>query len=66
MHLDGFIIRIYHDTRSPECQNVVTLFRYLFKTVRNITDTFLKNILDKVPTQFQLLLVVLELPSGIF
>jgi len=22
MHLVGFIIRIYHDARSPECQNI--------------------------------------------
>jgi len=25
MHLVAFIIRIYHDTRSPECQTLVDI-----------------------------------------
>ena len=27
MHLVGFIIRIYHDARSPECQGLSWAFR---------------------------------------
>jgi len=34
VHLDGFIIRIYHDARSPERQLHVTCFKFYVKMAR--------------------------------
>jgi len=33
VHLVGFIIRIYHDARTPECQRKLTLRKSLGKIV---------------------------------
>ena len=33
VHLVGFIIRIYHDARSPECQTAVLNWQKLIVTV---------------------------------
>ena len=36
MHLIGFIIRIYHDARSPECQ--IYLFSSMFLLLEQLTE----------------------------
>jgi predicted choloylglycine hydrolase len=43
---------------------VVMLFRYILQNCKKCHGHILR--IDKVPIQFQLLLVVLELPNGIF
>ena len=41
MHLVGFIIRIYHDAWSPECQNYIThVHSQLATTVNNALALF--------------------------
>ena len=38
MHLVGFVIRIYHDARSPERQ--IKIFSNSFTTFVHVTDSF--------------------------
>jgi len=39
VHLVGFIVRIYHDARSPECQKNVRLLMAYFRRTVWLTDS---------------------------
>ena len=51
MHLVGFIIRIYHDKRSPESQKKSTMFSYSEKqeSEKNLKD---KKTMQHIPMYF--------------
>jgi hypothetical protein len=44
VHLVGFIIRIYHDARSSECQTLKLDLRFLYKILTRIDKTTEKEV----------------------
>jgi len=68
VHLVGFIIRIYHDSRSPECQTFLALkrsFQIIFQPHIHATTLFGTVMCNKccyLAIRYEICLSVLVLP----